>query len=49
MLETGVHATIGEIAAAERIRPSYASSTKYAHPAPWALLQEAATASDHLS
>ena len=25
MLETGVHATIGEIAAAERINPSYAS------------------------
>ena len=25
MLETGVHATIGEIAAAERITPSYAS------------------------
>ena len=25
MLETGVHATIGEIAVAERINPSYAS------------------------
>ncbi|MET4702199.1 hypothetical protein ABIE65_005254 [Constrictibacter sp. MBR-5] len=25
MLETGVHATIGQIAAAERINPSYAS------------------------
>ena len=25
MLETGVHGTIGEIAAAERINPSYAS------------------------